>query len=388
MQPPYALPETQFEFEIIYKSLGVVKVELIDQVEPYEVMDKLNINKHGIIFKNLIYAPDVTQTSFHFYLRKGTYEIEERIRMKAEIYSTSFCNKTNAMEANELIAKWEFFNTLTVHQITLQGMLNLNQMQNMTSSRKDKKEVNPLKVEPIIQIKENTPFLFVCYLELSEAPKYLKLSKTPATTVTDIYWVVRVFSSDSLAFVKDTFKEDYERSIKDAWEINEPGRGDLAKRSRFRYMIECKKEKGEKLTFDEQIYLQDNRERKISHSVNIVEESKLKNGKLQALNSPKKLEKVEIGSKKTLNKPTSQVQLTSRQITESTPRIILKTLPKPEEHSSNFIKDFLFYTYQERTILFDNKVPQIESIQLFNIFRGYYHRRTERKKIKEYFSSV
>lgn len=43
---------------------------------------------------------------------------------------------------------------------------------------------------------------------------------------------MKIYSSESLAIVKDTDKEDRERALKASWEQNEPGRGEKAKKSR------------------------------------------------------------------------------------------------------------------------------------------------------------
>jgi hypothetical protein len=37
-------------------------------------------------------------------------------------------------------------------------------------------------------------------------------------------WVVRVISSDTLAIIKDTDKEDAEKALKESWERTDPGR--------------------------------------------------------------------------------------------------------------------------------------------------------------------
>lgn len=59
---------------------------------------------------------------------------------------------------------------------------------------------------------------------------------------------MRVFSSDTVAIVKDTDKEDREKALKQSWETSEPGRVEKAKKSRERYLAIAKKNRGEELT--------------------------------------------------------------------------------------------------------------------------------------------
>jgi hypothetical protein len=48
---------------------------------------------------------------------------------------------------------------------------------------------------------------------------------------------MKVFSSETLAVVKDTDKEDREKALKASWETNEPGRAEKAKRSRLKFVL-------------------------------------------------------------------------------------------------------------------------------------------------------
>jgi len=44
-----------------------------------------------------------------------------------------------------------------------------------------------------------------------------------------------VISSETVAIVRDTTKEDREKAIKKSWEDQEPGRADKAKKSRIKF---------------------------------------------------------------------------------------------------------------------------------------------------------
>lgn len=51
----------------------------------------------------------------------------------------------------------------------------------------------------------------------------------------DVTWAMKWYTSETLALVKDTDKEDREKALKSSWEANEPGRADKASASRKRF---------------------------------------------------------------------------------------------------------------------------------------------------------
>jgi hypothetical protein len=48
----------------------------------------------------------------------------------------------------------------------------------------------------------------------------------------EITWQIKVYSSETLALIKDTDKEDKEKALKTSWETDEPGRAEKAQISR------------------------------------------------------------------------------------------------------------------------------------------------------------
>jgi len=48
---------------------------------------------------------------------------------------------------------------------------------------------------------------------------------------------LKIFSSETLAIVKDTDKEDKERTLKASWELTEPGRAEKAKKSKIKFVL-------------------------------------------------------------------------------------------------------------------------------------------------------
>jgi len=52
-----------------------------------------------------------------------------------------------------------------------------------------------------------------------------------------ITWLIKVYSSETLALIQDTDKEDREKELKASWEAEEPGRAEKAKLSRTKFLI-------------------------------------------------------------------------------------------------------------------------------------------------------
>jgi len=50
-------------------------------------------------------------------------------------------------------------------------------------------------------------------------------------------WIMKFFTSETVAIIKDTDKEDREKALKASWETEEPGRAEKAAKSRARYLI-------------------------------------------------------------------------------------------------------------------------------------------------------
>ena len=70
-----------------------------------------------------------------------------------------------------------------------------------------------------------------------------------------------MYSSETLALIKDTDKEDREKALKAQWEADEPGRAEKARLSRQKFILKKKQKAGEELTEEELEILNEKRER-------------------------------------------------------------------------------------------------------------------------------
>lgn len=98
-----------------------------------------------------------------------------------------------------------------------------------------------------VMLTKDEQYILQASFDLREWPEAMKSGEE----TDNIYWFTTIYSSDTVALVKDTSKEDREKAIKKGWEEKEPGRAVNAKKSRSKYMLTQKEE----LTEEEQALL-------------------------------------------------------------------------------------------------------------------------------------
>lgn len=77
----------------------------------------------------------------------------------------------------------------------------------------------------------------------------------------DITWLMKWNTSETIALIKDTDKEDREKALKASWETAEPGRAEKAAKSRAKFLAQQKQARGEALTPEETELVNEKRER-------------------------------------------------------------------------------------------------------------------------------
>jgi len=153
---------------------------------------------------------------------------------------------------------------------------------------------------------------------------------------TDGYsWVLKLFTSETLALFKDTDKEDREKALKASWETQDPGRAEKAAKSRQRYLLLKKQKAGEELTEEELEILKEKRERMRKKDLEEAAPVKGgKGGKAPAKADPKKAAKGAPPPEKAEDEDESKK----------------RQLPEPENHINNNIAAFLKHYKSERLI--------------------------------------
>jgi hypothetical protein len=182
-----------------------LNLEEIQHVEPFEYTDKYAPSKYGIIFKEKLFVgPDHTSAAFNIRLRnKEGKDLDSHRLFKLEIF-----------DQGKIIFSEEGYNQITVPHFMFRSSNALPE-----SAAED----------------EETKHLYVMQatFDLTAWPE----CKTENEHTNDIMWYMKVFSSETLAIVKDTDKEDKEKALKASWEANEAGRAEKAKRSRAKFIL-------------------------------------------------------------------------------------------------------------------------------------------------------
>jgi len=88
--------------------------------------------------------------------------------------------------------------------------------------------------DPNTEIKHN--YVIQALFDLYEWPE----GKTQNDESAEISWKVKIYSSETLALIKDTDKEDREKALKASWEADEAGRAEKAAVSRQKFLLKKK----------------------------------------------------------------------------------------------------------------------------------------------------
>jgi hypothetical protein len=343
--PPFNSAEGQFELEAVTNEPNL-KIEMIEHIDPFELGDTYSVNKHGVVCQELIYVPLETMlyTSFEFYLKRGDEDIKEKIRMTLHI-----------SKGDKILYSGDFFNTLIIHNLIFDNTVIVKDnnssnnliVQKDEGKKGDKSQVNKKPGNAPVtnsNVNDNSPFYLYCYLDLSECPAFLIKPNESDPPVT---WRMRVFTSEMIVVVKNTMKEDNEKALKETWETNEIGRAENAKKARFRYMAQVKKDRDEPLTQEEENILREIRPRKQKVMITSVNQDN------KLLSAPGKGAQNQTDKKIALPNPKDKKTKTTTSIPEINENSefkppVEKQLPHAEDHHSLFLKNFLTYSYQDR----------------------------------------
>jgi hypothetical protein len=177
------------------------------------------------------------------------YEFKDKIRMRIKI-----------SRKNETIISEDFFN-----QIFLPNLV-LKKTEIYSPDKLNIKTIKDSKLD-IYNIE--------IFFDSSEIPFWIKNYKSFDNEF--IGWVIKIHSTNKINFYVDTIKEDTENFIKDNWEVEEPGRKDLAKLARKKFLVFNKKKNGDLITFEEEEILNIPRKKKMKFKV--IEEKEEKEEK-------------------------------------------------------------------------------------------------------------
>ena len=351
----YPVKENTCDVDIVYSNSNY-SIQQIETIEPYVINDEYIPNRHNLIFKELIFSPEKIYCSLGIELiTKNNNEEElnkveaikeekssensenisqilnDKIKLDLELYHLSDGKDENIPLINKkytynlrgnLLQKYSGFNKIIIPNFTIEGgtLPQENKKTNLNDVQNDQ-----------VQSQIPLPYLLICYIEDS-------FDVNNSIAKDKLNWNIKVFSSEKLSFVKEFSKEDKEKSLKNNWEENEPGRAEKAKTSRQKYFIEKIKKEGGKLTMEQLDILNAKRDTKEPTTLNkrgSISKKRRTRASITATN--KKSEEKKSEKEKNILK-------------------IKKVLPKSNDHYSKYIKNYLDYAYKKRTMKINTNI--------------------------------
>ena len=330
---PATIKENSGEINIVYSNKNYI-INQIENIDFYEIGDKYKQNKYNIVFKEKIFSCDNIYTSLYIELNMENnekynliyllYQLGDKDDKNIEVLDHRFSYNLRGT----LIHKFESYNTLLIPSIKLKGGLIVPE------NKKGQKNQHQIP-ETIFH-----PYLLICYIN---SPNVLNIK--------NLTWRIKIFSSDNLCFVADLSKEENEQTMKNGWEEQEPGRANLAKISRKRYLLEKIKKEGGEIKNDEDIELLKTKrikkttKEKEEEQQNINNNTKNPKKKIGATNT-----KVQINSKKEENKKEEIISHAKLNFLLNTNKSLPKITEINHKHKSLYIKNYLEYAYSKRTL--------------------------------------
>lgn len=157
---------------------------------------------------------------------------------------------------NTVIKSWSFIDKITIYNLSLNKfsdteLPNINNQQKINNTKINNKTHQPNIAEFMTLTKQ------AYSLRCSLLPKSqdIALQFKQYSDVNKLFWIIRVFSNTTIAFVKDSRKEDKEQYIISQWEQEQKGRSEIASDTRIIFLLNERKERGEILSSNEEEFV-------------------------------------------------------------------------------------------------------------------------------------
>jgi len=316
--PPYHCAAGILNLEILTND-EELEVETVDHLDPIEYHSPYVIRKEGIIFRDLIYAPpnDNAIASFHLRMLKGFREVPDSKTKKKDDDPFTGEEVEPPVERNvifeifdndELIYATRGVNKACIPHFVFRGNKELKNREDIPQEEQSEDQ------------EYAHSYLLQARYDLRTWPDAI----VESTETKDLFWVLRIVPTNTMALILDTRKEDAIRNLKQGWEATETGRSERAKQSRVKHVLRIKKLQGLSLTEDEEEVL-------AAPRIEKAEEKGAKKKK-PAPEKPKKDKKGKI-------------------IEEPQERTELRVAPDTRSHKSIVIKTFLNHATGNRLVL-------------------------------------
>lgn len=296
---PYDVFAVTFDLEMItnHQELELERVEMLESLTYTDVYTPY---KYGIIFKEKIYVGQQTSAAMSIILKRKekvrtpkTKETESKENppkedQKEEEQEYGETEQIVELQKNfkvEIFDNGELLNTyngnghLTISHFNFRSNAGLEERPKVEAGAPPANSEN----EPVPDKEYKHYYVIQATFDKSDWKESI-IKDIPETQ--GISWELKVCSSDTLAVVKDTDKEDREQALKDSWEAAEPGRAEKSRKSRIRYIATLKQQKGEELTEEEKEVLNEKRVRGAANLNEVVIDPKAAKGKVDKKGAP------------------------------------------------------------------------------------------------------
>lgn len=297
--PPYDLAALNLDLEVI-SNKDNLELERVEMMDPLIYSDVYVPYKYGIIFKEKIYVGGETSAAFSVKLTqkiKVKKMIEPQLEGQEEpafeeieqVVDLQKTFKIEIFDSQELISSYHGHGKITISHFNFRGNAGLEERPSQIVAE----GAEPPKLDPNKEYKHS--YVIMATFDKND---WKTATVRDSEETQNIRWELKVFSSDTLAIVKDTDKEDREKALKDSWEVAEPGRAEKSRKSRIRFIAMSKQKEGVELTEEEKEVLKEKRVRGAANLKEAVPDPKAAKGKgdkkAQVVEEEEKVEEVPV----------------------------------------------------------------------------------------------
>ncbi|EGR31119.1 hypothetical protein IMG5_117620 [Ichthyophthirius multifiliis] len=221
---PYNAPEGILQTDFYTKDqLEFINIE---HLEPIKYVDKYVPSKYGIIFREKIFVSELTIVTLNL-------RIAELINNQ-QGGGNNIDNKKKGKDQQQFL---DFQEKIIIEKINIKLELLEDGITVIYSYGLNQALISNIILKP--NKNQNKSYILQATFDLNEWPYAKSLNEKTE----NIYWFLKVFSSETLVFAKDTDKEEKQKEVIKSWEDKEQGRAEKAKKSRKKYQILLKKKK-------------------------------------------------------------------------------------------------------------------------------------------------
>jgi hypothetical protein len=300
--PPYDIFALNLDVEMLTNS-EALELERVENVEPLVYSDAYTPYKYAIIFKEKIYVGQETSAAMNITLKKkeivkkqkevteqptegqeeGKDAPEPEYEETEEIHELNKNFKVEIFDNEELLASYNGNGHLTISHFNFRSNNGLEDKPEPPAKDAEVEEGQEAPPGPDPNKEYKHHYVIQATFDKNDWPAAIEKENPESQDVT---WELLIFSSDTVAIVKDTDKEDKEQALKDSWEAAEPGRAEKSKKSRIRFQATLKQERGEELTEEEKEVLAEKRVRGAANLHEAVADPKAAKGKADKKGAP------------------------------------------------------------------------------------------------------